>query len=201
MLDGPVISAGRRERLHEVALALLDHLRHDLLGGPDVGEQVDVDDGADLLRRGAEVGPDVVDPGVGAEHADRSVLGGRSLHEVVDRFGLADVARDRQAADVAGHLLGPLAVQVGDDHLGPLPGEALGQRPADAVPPTGDDGAPVAKVHQKRSPPAAAAVVPSRSNALTTLRPTIQRCTSSGPSTRRCWRTSAYHAASGVSSV
>ena len=100
-----------------------------------------------------------------------------------------------------GHLLGPLAVQVGDDHLGALPGEALGQRPADAVPPAGDDGAPVAEVHQNRSPPAAAAVVPSRSNALTTLRPTIQRCTSSGPSTRRCWRTSAYHAASGVSRV
>ena len=191
----------RRQRLHEVALAPLDHLRHDLLGGPHVGEQVDVDDGSDLLGRGAEVGTDVVDAGVGAEDTHRPELGDRTLHEVVNGVGLADVARDRQTTDVAGHLLGPRAVQVGDDHLGALPGEALGERPADAVPATGHDRALVAEVHQNRSPPAAAAVVPSRSKDLTTLRPIIQRCTSSGPSTRRCWRTSAYQAASGVSSV
>ena len=50
-----------------------------------------------------------------------------------------------------------------------------------------------------RSPPHAPAVVPVALNALMTLRPVVQRCTSSGPSTRRCERMCVYQAASGVS--
>ena len=50
-----------------------------------------------------------------------------------------------------------------------------------------------------RSPPAAAAVVPSRRNALMTLRPTFHLWTSSGPSTRRCERICVYHLARIVS--
>ena len=56
-------------------------------------------------------------------------------------------------------------------------------------------------VVQNRSPPAAAAVVPDLRCAASTLRPIRHRCTSSGPSTRCCIRTSAYQAASGVSRV
>ena len=53
--------------------------------------------------------------------------------------------------------------------------------------------------YTKRSPPQAAAVEPSRSNALITFAPVRQRCTSSGPSTRRWDLIPVYHRASGVS--
>lgn len=49
------------------------------------------------------------------------------------------------------------------------------------------------------SPPQALAVVPNCWYALMTLRPVVQRCTSSGPSTRRCERMPVYQRASGVS--
>ena len=53
--------------------------------------------------------------------------------------------------------------------------------------------------YTKRSPPQAAAVEPSRSNALITFAPVRQRCTSSGPSTSRWDLIPVYHRASGVS--
>lgn len=55
------------------------------------------------------------------------------------------------------------------------------------------------KVDYTRSPPAMLAVVPVSRKAFRRLRPTVQRWTSSGPSTRRCERIWVYQRASGVS--
>jgi hypothetical protein len=56
------------------------------------------------------------------------------------------------------------------------------------------------ELDHSRSPPAAAALVPSFLKARITFLPVIHLCTSSGPSTRRWDRMGVYQAASGVSS-
>ena len=74
---------GRRDRLHQVALALLDHRGHHRLRGPHVRQEVDADDALDLFDGGGEAGSGVADAGVGAEHVHRAVR----VHRLRDEIG------------------------------------------------------------------------------------------------------------------
>ena len=95
----------RRDGLHQMAAAALDHARHDQLGGPHVRQQVHVDDLAHLIDRGAEVGASIADAGVRAEDMDRPERRFGACDEVAHRGGIADIAGDGQAADALAILV------------------------------------------------------------------------------------------------
>ena len=61
--------------------------------------------------------------------------------QLVGGAGLGQVAGEDGglAVDLAGRLLGDVAVDVVDQHLGALAGEQLGRRPADPARRAGDD--------------------------------------------------------------
>ena len=155
------MSAAGRDRLDQGAATVRDHVRNDRACHPDVREQVHVDDPADLFRRAREIGTQVRDPRVRNGDVHRSECLARAIDQRLDGLGRRDVARHRESADPIGDPRGALRVDVCDDDTRTAGRERLRDRPADAVPPTGDHGCAPGELErrsrsraQKRSPPA-----------------------------------------------
>ena len=119
---------GRRDGLHQVPGAFVEHGREHALRSPDVREQVHVDDRAHLVGGRRQIGTAIPDSRVGAEDVHRSVFGFSAVDQRADHGGVAYVADERNATDPCGDLLRPLGVQVGDHDTRAITGETFAQR-------------------------------------------------------------------------
>jgi hypothetical protein len=115
--------ARRRGDVEQVSAALLEHVGDRVLGGPDLGHQVDVDDLPPLVGGRVQAAVDR-DAGVGDEEIDPPEALHRDRDEALNVLLATDDGRDREGADRGGLALAGILVEVGQRDVRAVPGEA-----------------------------------------------------------------------------
>ena len=139
------LAPGDRGRVDDLAAgALGDHRLRRLLAAEQHAERVDVHDLLPDVLGDVEERLGLVEPGVVEHHVEATELLDARVDHPPDVGALGDVARRRHGrsarpADRRRCLFGSVCVEVGDAHLRPLTGEALGDAEADALRGPGDD--------------------------------------------------------------
>jgi len=129
--------------------SLIEHPARDGLEHEEDGAQVDAHHTIPLVRRHLEHGLQADDPGVVEEHVESAPASVGFVDHAVDVLPAGDIRADRGLPQLGGQLLDAGAVEIGEEQLGPVRGEAPGRGRADPARRTRDEHRPTSQLSHR----------------------------------------------------